>query len=74
MDTTTERSAWAARSHELAQLMSRSALGDRTAFARSIDHLLSWDFDRIAMAHGEIVTSHGKTMLIDALRERDLLP
>jgi len=33
----TERSAWGARSHELAQLMSRSALGDRTAFARLYD-------------------------------------
>jgi RNA polymerase sigma-70 factor (ECF subfamily) len=33
----TERSAWAARSHELAQLMSRSALGDRNAFARLYD-------------------------------------
>lgn len=35
--TTTERSAWAARSRELAQLMSRSALGDRAAFARLYD-------------------------------------
>jgi RNA polymerase sigma-70 factor (ECF subfamily) len=33
----TERSAWAARSHELALLMSRSALGDRDAFARLYD-------------------------------------
>ena len=35
--TNTERSAWSARSHELAQLMSRSALGDRAAFARLYD-------------------------------------
>ena len=35
--TNPERGAWAARSHELAQLMSRSALGDRTAFARLYD-------------------------------------
>ena len=33
----TERSAWAARSHELALLMSRAALGDRSAFARLYD-------------------------------------
>ena len=32
-----ERSSWAARSHELASLMSRSALGDRAAFARLYD-------------------------------------
>jgi RNA polymerase sigma factor (sigma-70 family) len=37
VDTTTERSTWAARSHELAQLMSRSAMGDRAAFARLYD-------------------------------------
>lgn len=47
---------------------------DRAAFSRSIEQLLQWDFDRIAMAHGEIVRAHGKSMLIDALRERDLLP
>jgi RNA polymerase sigma factor (sigma-70 family) len=35
--TNTDRSAWAARSHELAQLMSRAALGDRAAFARLYD-------------------------------------
>jgi RNA polymerase sigma factor (sigma-70 family) len=37
MDMTTERSAWSARSQELAQLMSRCALGDRAAFARLYD-------------------------------------
>ena len=37
MDMTTERSAWSARSQELAQLMSRCALGDRVAFARLYD-------------------------------------
>jgi RNA polymerase sigma factor (sigma-70 family) len=35
--TSTDRSAWAARSHELAQLMSRAALGDRASFARLYD-------------------------------------
>jgi hypothetical protein len=47
---------------------------DRTAFDRSIAELLTWDFDRIVMAHGAIVTTNGKQRLIDALRERDLLP
>jgi RNA polymerase sigma factor (sigma-70 family) len=37
VDMTTERSAWSARSQELAQLISRCALGDRTAFARLYD-------------------------------------
>jgi RNA polymerase sigma-70 factor (ECF subfamily) len=35
--TPIDRSAWAARSHELAQLMSRAALGDRASFARLYD-------------------------------------
>ena len=47
---------------------------DRAAFDRSIARVLAWDFDRIAMAHGEIVTSDGRQALIDALRERDLYP
>ncbi|MCC7456721.1 MAG: sigma-70 family RNA polymerase sigma factor [Nitrospira sp.] len=41
MNTATERNAWAARSHELAQLMSRAALGDRAAFARLYDQTSS---------------------------------
>jgi hypothetical protein len=45
---------------------------DRTAFRRSIDQVLDWEFDRIVMAHGTIVGANGKQMLIDALRERDL--
>ncbi len=47
---------------------------DRAAFDRSIARVLAWDFDRIAMAHGEIVASDGRQALIDALRERDLYP
>ncbi len=46
---------------------------DRAAFDRSIERILAWDFDRIAMAHGDILTSGGRQALIEALRERDLL-
>jgi hypothetical protein len=45
---------------------------DRVAFRRSIDAVLAWDFDRIAMAHGELVLADGRAMLIEALRERGL--
>lgn len=47
---------------------------DRAAFDRSIDRMLAWDFDRIVMAHGDIVERGGRAMLLEALRERDLLP
>jgi hypothetical protein len=46
---------------------------DRAAFDRSIERMLAWDFDRIVMAHGDIVERGGRRMLIEALRERNLL-
>ena len=46
---------------------------DRPAFRRSMEEILAWDFDRIAMAHGDIVGTGGRELLIAALRERDLL-
>jgi hypothetical protein len=36
--------------------------------------VLAWNFDRVVMAHGDIVEAGGRRMFIDALRERDLLP
>jgi hypothetical protein len=47
---------------------------DRRAFDRSIERVLAWDFDRIAVVHGDIVASNGRQVSSDALRERDLLP
>lgn len=46
---------------------------DQAAFRRSIERILAWDFDRIAMAHGDIVETGGKAQLVSALRERDLI-
>jgi hypothetical protein len=46
---------------------------DRAAFTRSIDHILSWDFDRIVMAHGDIIEDHGRERFEIALRELNLL-
>jgi hypothetical protein len=33
---------------------------DRAAFAASVDRMLAWDFDRVVMAHGEVMSSGGK--------------
>lgn len=52
--------------------MWKSWVKDRAAFDRSIAEILAWDFDRIAMAHGDIVESGGRELLIEALREREL--
>ena len=39
-------------------------LKDRAALRASIDHILSWDFDRVIIGHGDTVEAGGK----DALR------
>jgi hypothetical protein len=33
---------------------------DRAAFAASVDRMLAWDFDRVVMAHGQIVERGGQ--------------
>lgn len=47
-------------------------LKDRERFATSMDKILKWDFDKIAMAHGQLVTAKGKQMLAKALKARRL--
>jgi len=43
---------------------------DKAAFRRSMDRILAWDFDRIAVAHGELVASGGHDRFEKALAER----
>lgn len=45
---------------------------NREQFRSSALAVLEWDFDKIVMAHGEIVTSGGKALLQRALAERGL--
>jgi hypothetical protein len=42
---------------------------DRTAFMRSIDEILTWDFDRIVMAHGDVIDRDAREQFEAALRE-----
>lgn len=41
----------------------RLFIKDKAAFYRSLDKVLSFDFDRVIMAHGEIVETGGKAMM-----------
>jgi hypothetical protein len=41
-------------------------IGEKSAMRRSIDHLLTWDFDRVVLAHGEIVETGGREGLRSA--------
>jgi hypothetical protein len=53
--------------------MWRRWVTDRAAFARSIDQILAWDFDRIVVAHGETVVRSARVQFIAALRELELI-
>lgn len=46
---------------------------DRKALKKSLKKMLELDFDRLVMAHGEIIPTGGKKIMTDALRERNLL-
>lgn len=39
---------------------------DRAALRTSLDRILDWDFDRVTVAHGEIVKTGGKDLVRDA--------
>jgi hypothetical protein len=41
----------------------KSAIKDKAALRASIDTMLQWDFDRIILAHGEVVPNGGKPLL-----------
>lgn len=46
---------------------------DRVAFARSIDEILRWNFDRIVVAHGDVVDQDARAQFVAALRELHLI-
>lgn len=43
--------------------MFRSVIKDRAALRRSLDTILSWDFDRIVPGHGDVLTADAKPAL-----------
>jgi hypothetical protein len=46
---------------------------DMPAFQRSIDRVLAWPIENIAMAHGDLVTGNARQKLFAALRVRELV-
>lgn len=41
----------------------RLGIRDRAAAARSLEHVLGWDFDRVIVSHGEVLESDGKAAM-----------
>ncbi len=44
----------------------RAHMKDKPAIRRSIDHVATLDFDRVILAHGEVIESGGKAALLSA--------
>jgi hypothetical protein len=43
---------------------------DESAFARSLERMLSWPFQTLIVAHGEVVRDAASARLAEALRRR----
>jgi hypothetical protein len=46
---------------------------DKAAFQRSIERVLAWPIERIAVAHGDVIATNGRERLFKALRARQLI-
>jgi hypothetical protein len=40
----------------------RSTITDTDALARSVEKILQWDFDRVVVSHGEVVSQNGREL------------
>ncbi|HWN93659.1 MAG TPA: hypothetical protein VNT99_01390 [Methylomirabilota bacterium] len=45
----------------------RACIRDRAAFAKSILHMMQWDFDRLIVGHGDVIETGAKPKLAAAL-------
>ncbi len=43
-------------------------IGDRAAFLRSVEKMMSWDFDRVIVGHGEPIETGGKGRMEEEFR------
>ncbi|MDQ3624064.1 MAG: hypothetical protein M3463_16525 [Verrucomicrobiota bacterium] len=48
----------------------RMTIRDRRAFGQSVRTMMEWDFDRVIVAHGEIIEKDGKRRVAEALAAR----
>lgn len=51
----------------------RSFIRDRDAFRASVEQLLAWDFDRLIVAHGDVVETNAKVALSRAFETAGVL-
>ena len=46
----------------------RFAWGDKALVRRSLERILAWDFDRVILSHGDLITQHAKRVVTEAWR------
>jgi len=49
------------------------AIRDRTAFEESLQEVLSWDFDRVIVGHGELLRKNAKRRVEELFRQEKLI-
>jgi glyoxylase-like metal-dependent hydrolase (beta-lactamase superfamily II) len=52
----------------------KAGVKDSAAFLRSLESILSWDFDRVIFGHGDVIDSSGKAKLRAALDTAGVSP
>lgn len=52
----------------------RVAITDQDAFRESMETMLSWDFDRVIVGHGDVIESDGHQKISAMLAEADFVP
>ena len=48
----------------------RMSINDKQSFTRLMERVMQWDFNRLIVGHGDPIERDGKTVLLNALRER----
>lgn len=46
---------------------------DRQLFGQSLQNIFKWDFDQVIMAHGEVLTSNGRQLLMQSAKDRGFI-
>ena len=52
----------------------RLMIRDRAAVLRSVEAMMTWDFDRVVVGHGEIIANNGKQRLQEVLAAAGVAP
>lgn len=55
------------------RMLQKMVFKDHAALAQSLERVLSWDFDRVVLAHGDLVPTGGKALLRESFERIGIL-